>query len=657
MFLLHAPFKPTGDQPQAIAKLTNGLNNSVAHQVLLGVTGSGKTFTIANVIKNVQKPTLVITHNKTLAAQLYGEFKEFFPNNAVEYFVSYYDYYQPEAYLPATDTYIEKETAINEEIDRLRHSATKSLMTRRDTIVVASVSCIYGLGLPEEYFKNVFYLKQGLPISRTEVLHRLIAMMYERNDQDLYRGKFRVKGDTLEIVPIDQNNIIRLEFFGDELEKIYELEQTSFKKISELNDVAIYPAKHYLTKDEKLETALKNIEEEMLEQVKFFEAQKDLVAAHRIKQRTLYDLEMIREIGYCNGIENYSRHLELRAAGAPPATLIDYFPKDFLLVLDESHVSVPQIGGMYEGDKARKERLIEYGFRLPSAKDNRPLRFEEFIKKIKQTIYLSATPREYETGLAGPNAIIEQLLRPTGLLDPQIVIKPVAGQVDNLIAEARQVIARQERVFVTTLTKRMAEELSDYLKKLDFKVSYLHSEIDVLERVQILHDLRAGKYDILVGINLLREGLDIPEVSLVAILDADKEGFLRSERSLIQTIGRAARNVNGRVILYADNITGSIRKAVSETTRRRKIQHDYNKKQGITPQTIKKELSAKSLARIKVELAEDFEPQKLAKLKKDPLALLKHVDFLRKEMQKAAAELEFEKAAILRDEIEQLTAE
>lgn len=655
MFTLQSNYKPAGDQPNAIKQLIAGIKAGEQHQVLLGVTGSGKTFTVANVIQEIQKPTLVMTHNKTLAAQLYSEFREYFPNNAVEYFVSYYDYYQPEAYLPVTDTYIEKETSINDEIDRLRHSATKSLMTRKDVIVVASVSCIYGLGVPEDYFEHVFYLKKGQEISRKTVLDRLVAMMYERNDTDLYRGKFRVKGDILEIVPIDHTNVIRIEFFDDEIESITEYESLTYKKLNKIDDVAIYPAKHYLTNEEKLSVAINNIENEMAEQVRYFEAKNDVVAAQRIKQRTNYDMEMIREVGYCSGVENYSPQLEFRDKGTPPSTLMSYFPKDFLLVIDESHVTVPQIGGMYAGDQARKDRLIEYGFRLPSARDNRPLQFAEFQKKTNQIVYVSATPKEYEMEHAGKKNIVEQIIRPTGLLDPEVEIRPAKHQVDDFIDQARKVIDRGERVLVTTLTKRMAEELSDYLQKINFKVNYLHSEIKTIERIEILHDLRAGKYDILVGINLLREGLDLPEVSLVAIMDADKEGFLRSERSLIQTIGRAARNSNGRVILYADKLTGSIEKAVSETNRRRGIQQAHNEKHGIDPQTIIKSLTTKGISQIKSTtlILKDIKKD----LKDNPLKLMEYVDELRQEMHQAAEEMEFEKAAVLRDEIRKLSGE
>ncbi|MDR1324055.1 MAG: excinuclease ABC subunit UvrB [Candidatus Margulisbacteria bacterium] len=647
MFQLKSDYQPAGDQPQAIAKLTEILSRGEKRPaVLLGVTGSGKTFTVANVIQNLQKPTLVIAHNKTLAAQLYSEFREFFPDNAVEYFVSYYDYYQPEAYIPATDTYIEKDASINQEIDRLRHSATKALMTRKDVIVVASVSCIYGLGLPEEYFNTVFYLKRGQAISRDAVIKRLVEMQYERNDIEVSRGKFRVKGDTLELVPPDQLNIVRLEFWGDELEKITELAAAERIPLRTLADIAIYPGKHYVTDKEKLEISLQNVQREMEKQVAVFEKEKNIVAAHRIKQRTLYDLEMIREIGYCNGIENYSRHLDMRAAGSSPGTLLDYFPKDFLLVVDESHVTVSQIGSMAAGDKARKDRLVEYGFRLPSARDNRPLTFREFNAKIKDAIYVSATPAVYELEQAGRENVVEQIIRPTGLVDPQVELKPVEGQVPDLQKEAEKVIARQERVLVTALTKRMSEELSQFLLGKGFKVCYLHSDIETLERVRILNDLRAGKYDILVGVNLLREGLDLPEVSLIAILDADKEGFLRSERSLIQTIGRAARNVNGRVILYADILTESLDKAVKETNRRRAIQIAHNQKHNITPETIKKNIK-KSVVADETALTK---PPPL----KNPLELLEYVKKLRAEMFKAAEHLDFERAALLRDKLKEL---
>ncbi|MDR1996939.1 MAG: excinuclease ABC subunit UvrB [Candidatus Margulisbacteria bacterium] len=647
MFKLKSDYQPAGDQPRAIARLNKILAAETPQAcVLLGVTGSGKTFTVANVIQQIQKPTLVIAHNKTLAAQLYSEFREFFPENAVEYFVSYYDYYQPEAYIPSTDTYIEKDASINQEIDRLRHSATKALMTRKDVIVVASVSCIYGLGVPEEYFNTVFYLKQGMSIPRDAVIKRLVEMQYERNDTDVSRGKFRVKGDTLELVPPDQLNIVRLVFFGDELEKITELNPVTHKQLQTWADIAIYPGKHYITDKDRLELALRNIQQELTEQIAFYEREKNLVAAQRIKQRTLYDLEMIREIGYCNGIENYSRHLELRQAGSPPSTLLDYFPADFLLVIDESHATVSQIGGMSAGDKARKDRLVEYGFRLPSACDNRPLTFAEFTAKVRDVIYVSATPAEHELAQAGRDRVVEQIIRPTGLVDPQVELKPVAGQVPDLIAEAEKVIARRERVLVTALTKRMSEELSQFLLTKGFKVCYLHSDIETLERVRILNDLRAGKYDILVGVNLLREGLDLPEVSLIAILDADKEGFLRSERSLIQTIGRAARNIHGRVILYADKLTDSLDKAVRETNRRRSIQLKHNAEHGITPETIKKNIK-------KSVVADETVLTQKPPLK-NPLELLNYVEQLRQEMFKAAEALDFERAALLRDKLREL---
>jgi excinuclease ABC subunit B len=627
--------------------LSEGLRAGLNHQTLLGVTGSGKTFTMASIIQNIQKPILVMAHNKTLAAQLYSEFKEYFPHNAVEYFVSYYDYYQPEAYIPSTDTYIEKDSSINEEIDRMRHSATKALMTRRDVIVVSSVSCIYGLGVPEEYFKFVYYLKKGQSASRQQVIRHLVEIHYERNDTDLYRGTFRVRGDVIEVVPVGEKNPIRLEFFGDELERITELEAGSYKTIQELVDLALYPAKHYIAGSDRLEMALKNIEGELTQQIKYFEDKKDLVAAQRIKQKTKYDLEMIREIGYCSGIENYSRQLEMRGPGQPPSTLLNYFPKDYVLFIDESHATIPQIGGMSGGDRARKDQLVNYGFRLPSARDNRPLTFDEFTKLTNQVIYVSATPADYELKLSKGH-VAEQIIRPTGLIDPETVVRPVRSQVQDLMEEIKTTIARNERVLVTALTKRMSEELAEYLKQAGYKVAYLHSDIETLDRIEILHKLRTGEFDILVGVNLLREGLDLPEVSLIAILDADKEGFLRSERSLIQIIGRAARNLNGRVLLYADTMTDSLRRAIAETNRRRTIQVAYNKKHQITPVTIRKEIKANKLVK-------SLRPDVIKLLKKrdihDPADLVTYIDQLRKAMVAAAENMEFEQAAVLRDEI------
>lgn len=650
-FKLNTSFKPAGDQPDAINKLTDGLSRGLKHQVLLGVTGSGKTFTVANVIEKINRPTLVVAHNKTLAAQLYGEFKELFPENAVEFFVSYYDYYQPEAYLPTTDTYIEKDALINDDIDRLRHSATRAVLERRDVIVVASVSCIYGIGSPKDYMEMHLLLEDNMNIKRDEALKRLIEIQYTREDANFRRGSFRVRGDVVEIYPsfaIDR--IIRIEFFGDSIESIYEADPLTGSKIRKLDRIALFPNSHWLTPKDRLKTAFEGIKKEMKERVEDFLQQGKIIEARRIEERTRFDMEMLKEFNYCHGIENYSRHLSGRAQGDPPFTLIDYFPEDFLIVLDESHATVPQIRGMYEGDRSRKQNLINYGFRLPSALDNRPLKFDEFAGRVKQAVYVSATPAEYEKEISG-GRIIEQIIRPTGLIDPKPCVRPVSGQVDDLLSEIKKRADRKERVLVTTLTKKMAEDLTDYYTKLEIKARYLHSDIETLERVQIIRDLRLGEFDVLVGVNLLREGLDLPEVSLVAILDADKEGFLRSERSLIQTTGRAARNVNGEVIFYADVITGSLRRALDETNRRRHIQEEYNKKMNITPETIKS--SIKDIVRSIYESDYWTVPvaaEEEADYSIDEPALKR----LEQEMKEAAKNLEFERAAVIRDRIKKI---
>ncbi|MFC4183198.1 excinuclease ABC subunit UvrB [Saccharococcus thermophilus] len=654
-FELVSAYQPQGDQPKAIAKLVEGIRNGVKHQTLLGATGTGKTFTISNVIKEVNKPTLVIAHNKTLAGQLYSELKEFFPNNAVEYFVSYYDYYQPEAYVPQTDTYIEKDAKINDEIDKLRHSATSALFERRDVIIVASVSCIYGLGSPEEYRELVVSLRVGMEIERNALLRRLVDIQYERNDIDFQRGTFRVRGDVVEIFPASRDeHCIRVEFFGDEIDRIREVDALTGEVIAEREHVAIFPASHFVTREEKMRIAIENIEKELEERLRELREQGKLLEAQRLEQRTRYDLEMMREMGFCSGIENYSRHLALRPPGSTPYTLLDYFPDDFLIIVDESHVTLPQIRGMYNGDRARKQVLVDHGFRLPSALDNRPLTFEEFEQKINQIIYVSATPGPYE--LEHSPEVVEQIIRPTGLLDPTIDVRPIEGQIDDLIGEIQERIKRNERTLVTTLTKKMAEDLTDYLKEVGIKVAYLHSEIKTLERIEIIRDLRLGKYDVLVGINLLREGLDIPEVSLVAILDADKEGFLRSERSLIQTIGRAARNANGHVIMYADTITKSMEIAINETKRRRAIQEAYNREHGIVPQTVKKEIRDVIRATYAAEEKETYDAKpsygKMTKKEREKL-----IADLEKEMKEAAKALDFERAAELRDIIFELKAE
>ena len=650
-FIIKSDYTPKGDQPQAIKKLADGIKEGKHHQILQGVTGSGKTFTMANIIQEVQRPTLVLAHNKTLAYQLFTDFKEFFPDNAVEYFVSYYDYYQPEAYVAATDTYIAKDSSINDEIDKLRHSATMSLFERRDVIIVASVSCIYGLGDPEEYKKLVLSLRPGQEISPEEVMKELIERQFVRNDFDFSRGTFRKRGDVLDIFPAgNDEKAIRIEFFGDEIDRISEFDSLTGKVVSHISHGYIYPASHYATSAEKAAAAISTIKEELKERLAELENENKLVEAQRLEQRTNYDIEMLEEIGFCSGIENYSRHLSQRAPGSRPYTLIDYFPDDFVLFVDESHVSIPQVGGMYEGDRSRKQNLVDFGFRLPSALDNRPLKFPEFEKLINQTIYVSATPGPYEMEKTG-GKVVEQIIRPTGLLDPLIDVKPVENQIDDLIENIHQTIEKKERVLVTTLTKRMAEDLTDYLSENGIKVKYLHSDIKTIERSEIIRDLRLGKFDVLVGINLLREGLDLPEVSLIAILDADKEGFLRSETSLIQTIGRAARNSEGHVIMYADKITKSMKKAIDETERRRKIQTEFNKKHGITPTTIKKNISeiiqvTKSTKEIE-EVKEEFSQEQIENI----------IINLETEMYAAAEELDFEKAAEIRDQIAKMKRE
>jgi excinuclease ABC subunit B len=653
-FKLVSEFKPKGDQPQAIESLSDSVLEGAKHQVLLGVTGSGKTFTMANVIERVQKPALVISHNKTLAAQLYGEFKELFPENAVEFFVSYYDYYQPEAYIPSTDTYIEKDTQINERIDKMRHSATRSLLERNDVIIVASVSCIYGLGSPEAYHGMLLYLEKGMDISREEILSKLVEIQYERNDIDFHRGTFRVRGDVIEVFPAhEESRAIRVELFGDQVEEISEIDPLKGKVIDRLDKVPIYPGSHYVTPPDRLQKAIQSIREELKERLQWFRSQNQLLEAQRLEQRTKFDLEMLQELGYCQGIENYSRHLTGRKAGEPPPTLLDYYPKDTLLFIDESHVTIPQLIGMYRGDRSRKETLVEYGFRLPSALDNRPLMFEEFENRVRQLICVSATPSEYEMKKSH-GKIVEQIIRPTGLSDPLLDVKPAKNQVDDLLAEIQRRVKNKERVLVTTLTKRMAEDLTEYFADLGVRVKYLHSDIDTLDRVEIIRDLRLGKFDVLIGINLLREGLDLPEVSLVAILDADKEGFLRSEKSLIQTFGRAARNVNGQVILYADKMTRSMDQAISETNRRRKIQEAYNQEHGITPQTVKKSVrnimaSIYEADYLTVPAVSDVE-EGYVPIKEIPLMIQK----LKKEMKEAASHLEFERAAEIRDKVHRL---
>ena len=650
-FKLHAPYQPTGDQPQAIAELVKGFKEGNQCQTLLGVTGSGKTFTMANVIQQLQKPTLVIAHNKTLAAQLYGEFKEMFPENAVEYFVSYYDYYQPEAYVPSSDTYIAKDSSINDEIDKLRHSATAALSERRDVIIVASVSCIYGLGSPIDYQEMVISLRPGMEKDRDDVIRKLIEIQYDRSEIDFHRGTFRVRGDVLEIIPAYTENIAyRIEFFGDEVDRITEIDILTGEIKNELNHVAIFPASHYVVSQESMNRAISDIEVELEEQIKYFKGEDKLLEAQRISERTNFDIEMLRETGFCSGIENYSRHLTGLAPGQPPHTLIDYFPDDFIMMIDESHKTVPQIGGMYHGDQSRKTTLVDYGFRLPSAKDNRPLSFEEFESKINQVLFVSATPGPYEE----QNELLraEQVIRPTGLLDPEVEVRPVEGQIDDLVSEVNKEIAAKHKVLITTLTKRMAEDLTDYMRELGIRVKYLHSDIDTLERTEIVRDMRLDVFDVLVGINLLREGLDIPEITLVAILDADKEGFLRSETSLVQTIGRAARNAEGHVIMYADNMTDSMRNAIDETRRRREIQMRYNEEHGITPKTIQK--SVRDLISISKKVAAEE-----LRLEKDPKSMNKDeleklIKDISKQMRKAAAELNFEAAAELRDKMTEL---
>ncbi|MFA2831964.1 excinuclease ABC subunit B [Bacillus paranthracis] len=653
-FEIVSAYSPQGDQPVAIEKLVEGINSGKKKQVLLGATGTGKTFTISNVIKEVQKPTLVMAHNKTLAGQLYSELKDFFPNNAVEYFVSYYDYYQPEAYVPQTDTFIEKDAQINDEIDKLRHSATSALFERDDVIIVASVSCIYGLGSPEEYRELVVSLRVGMEKDRNQLLRELVDVQYGRNDIDFKRGTFRVRGDVVEIFPASlDEHCIRIEFFGDEIDRIREVNALTGEVLAERDHVAIFPASHFVTREEKMKVAIENIEKELEERLKELNDNGKLLEAQRIEQRTRYDLEMMREMGFCSGIENYSRHLTLRPAGATPYTLLDYFPEDFLIVMDESHVSVPQVRAMYNGDQARKQVLVDHGFRLPSALDNRPLTFDEFEEKTNQVIYVSATPGPYE--LEQSPEVIEQIIRPTGLLDPPIDIRPIEGQIDDLLGEIQDRIAKNERVLITTLTKKMSEDLTDYLKDVGIKVNYLHSEVKTLERIEIIRDLRLGKFDVLVGINLLREGLDIPEVSLVAILDADKEGFLRSERSLIQTIGRAARNENGRVIMYADRITRSMGIAIEETKRRRSIQEAYNEEHGITPKTIQKGVRDVIRATTAAEETETYEATPAKKMTKKERE--KTIAKMEAEMKEAAKALDFERAAELRDLLLELKAE
>ena len=647
-FAVFSDFGRTGDQPQAVDKLVKGLSKDYREQTLLGVTGSGKTFTMANIIERMQKPTLVICHNKTLAAQLATEFKEFFPDNAVEYFVSYYDYYQPEAYVPSTDLYIEKETDINEEIDKLRHAATRSLFTRGDVVIIASVSCIYGLGAPEEYKSFVLSIESNKRYNRDKLLHRLVNMQYERNDYDFTRGRFRIRGDTLEIQPAYEETALRIEFWGDEIERIVEVEPLTGELLTDRRQVDIYPAKHFVTSHDKLVAAVEDIRIELEERLKELQSQGKLLEAQRLEARTNYDIEMLQEVGYCTGVENYSRHLQRRAPGSTPWTLLDYFPDEFLLFIDESHMTLPQIRGMYHGDITRKQTLVDYGFRLPSALDNRPMNFTEFNEHINQVIYVSATPKPYE--YEHSQQIVEQLVRPTGLLEPTVEVKPVRGQVDDLIYQIRTRVDKGERCLVTTLTKRMAEELSDYLREMEIKTHYLHSEVDTLERVQILRDLRLGVYDVVVGINLLREGLDLPEVSLVAILDADKEGYLRSEEALIQTMGRAARHINAHAIMYAENITQSMQKAIKETNRRRQVQEAYNKEHGITPQGIKKAI--KDITERIQTVAETRTPYGVNPISKEEISQL--IKQLESQMKSAAKNLEFEKAALIRDRIIEL---
>lgn len=650
-FRIITPFSPKGDQPRSIKELSKGLEKGLKHQVLLGVTGSGKTFTIANVIARINKPTLVIAHNKTLAAQLYGEFKELFPENAVEFFVSYYDYYQPEAYIPSTDTYIDKDALINDDIDRMRHSATMAVLERRDTIVVASVSCIYGIGSPQDYMDMHLVIEEGMRTERDDILRKLVEIQYVRSDAEFRRGNFRVRGDIVEVYPsFSLDKAVRIEFFGDDIDALHEFDPLTGGKISKIEKIALFPNSHWITPKERLKPALKNIEKEMHERIEFFLKKGKTIEAQKIEQRTRFDLEMLREFGYCHGIENYSRHLSGRAPGQPSYTLIDYFPDEFLIIIDESHATIPQLGGMYEGDRSRKQTLVDYGFRLPSALDNRPLKFTEFEHRVIQAIYVSATPGPYELEKSGGH-VIEQIIRPTGLIDPKLFVRPVSGQVDDLLGEIKNRAERGERVLVTTLTKKMAEDLTDYYDDLGVRARYLHSDIDTLERVEIIRDLRLGNFDVLIGVNLLREGLDLPEVSLVAILDADKEGFLRSERSLIQTSGRAARNVNGEVILYADTVTGSMRKALDETNRRRRIQEEYNRKMNITPETVK--------SSIKDILSSIYEADYWTApvIAEETAEYGYDEEFLKKleaEMKEAAKKLEFELAAIIRDKIKEI---